>query len=83
MSHPRRHAVRMKIKNSFCFGQATGEILASFGTARLVKKRDGRHELIGGTADDHAVAREWCSLFLHEAVFSSASRCNPAVAFAA
>src|ERR1017187_4541040 len=57
--------------------------LATFGTARLVKNPDGRHQLIGGTADDHAEAREWCSLFLHEAVFASVPRTVPLLAFAA
>ncbi len=46
----------------------------AFGTARLVKKSDGPHELIGGTADDHAAAREWCSLFAPEIVFKSGGR---------
>jgi len=32
-------------------------------TARLLKMANGRHELILSTADDHAAAREWCSLF--------------------
>jgi hypothetical protein len=57
--------------------------LATFGTARLVKKPDGRHELIGGTADDHAAAREWCSMFAHEVVFCGTPRRNSAIAFAA
>jgi hypothetical protein len=83
MSKPPCHAVRMKIKKSVRFQvsaasllPATGcQVIATFGTARLVwwaSARNGRHELIGGTLDDHAVAREWCSLFLHEAVFKSA-----------
>ncbi len=43
------------------------ELIATFGSARLVKKLSGKVELIGGTADDRAEAREWTSLFLHEA----------------
>ncbi len=43
------------------------ETLARFGKARLVKKFSGQIELIGGTADDRTAAREWVSLFLHEA----------------
>ena len=73
----------MKIKNSFRFGRATSETLAAFGTAQLVKTPDGRHKLIGGTADDQTAAREWCSLFAHEVVFTSAPRQNHAIAFAA
>jgi hypothetical protein len=37
--------------------------IARFGPARLVKHFAGHHELIGGTAEHHAAAREWCSLF--------------------
>jgi hypothetical protein len=47
-------------------------VIARFGTARLVRQPNGRHLLIGGTADDCAEAREWCSLFAPEVVFSSA-----------
>ena len=45
-----------------------GTIIATFGHARLVKMLNGKIELIGGTQDDRRTAREWCSLFLHEAV---------------
>ena len=48
------------------------QIIATFGTARLVRNLNGRHELIGGTADDHAEAREWCSVFAHEIVIRHA-----------
>ena len=44
-----------------------GELIARFGTARLVKKLSGKIELIGGSADDRIAAKEWASLFLHEA----------------
>jgi len=44
-----------------------GELIASFGDARLVRKLHGKIELLGGTPDDRAEAREWCSLFLHDA----------------
>jgi CheY-like chemotaxis protein len=49
------------------------EIVASFGAANLIHLRDGRWELRGGTPADHAAAREWSSLFQHEATFPSAS----------
>jgi CheY-like chemotaxis protein len=49
-----------------------GEIVASFGTADLIRHHDGRLELRGGSPSDHATAREWCSLFQHEATFPSA-----------
>ena len=74
----------MKLINSLWLGQTTGETIAIFGAARLVKKLDGKIELFGGTEDDHAAAREWCSLFAPEVVFSSTtSRRKSAVAFAA
>jgi len=83
------HAIRMKNSKSARFQVslsafvASCEIIAVFGMARLVKKTDGRHELIGGTRDDHAAAREWCSLFDHELVFSSVSWSATSRSFAA
>lgn len=44
-----------------------GETLAIFGEAKLVKKLNGKIELVGGSAEDRTAAREWVSLFLHEA----------------
>ena len=44
-----------------------GKIVASFGAANLIRHRDGRWEISGGSPKDHAAAREWCSLFQHEA----------------
>ena len=45
--------------------------LASIGEARLVKHLSGKIELLGGSPDDRRAAKEWCSLFLHEAVITS------------
>ena len=45
-----------------------GELIASWGEAKLVKYLDGKLELTGGSKDDLAEAREWMSLFWHEAV---------------
>jgi hypothetical protein len=47
-----------------------GEIVASWGDAQLVKYLDGRSELRGGSKGDRAEAKEWMSLFWHEAVFN-------------
>jgi len=44
--------------------------VARFGAARLIKSPEGRFLLVGGTAEDRALAKEWASLFLHEAVLS-------------
>ena len=46
--------------------------LATFGEAQLVKHRDGKIELLGGSLDDRRVAREWCSHFLHNAAITTA-----------
>jgi hypothetical protein len=45
-----------------------GEVVASWGDAQLIKYLDGRSELRGGSKEDRAEAREWMSLFWHEAV---------------
>jgi len=65
---------RMSIKRFLSFGLFHEETVAVFGRARLIRRIDGRHELIGGSWADHFAAREWCSLFQHELVFS----CTPA-----
>jgi len=64
-------------------GHSARRTIAAFGAARLVKQANGRHELVGGTADDQAAAREWCSLFAHQIVFSGPPRQTPGSAFSA
>ena len=59
----------MKLNQLAWLRRDEGETIAVFGDARLVKKLDGKIELIGGSRGDRAAAREWCSLFLHEAAF--------------
>jgi hypothetical protein len=75
--------VKFQISTFSSFRDADRQIIASFGTARLVRKSDGRHELIGGTVDDHAAAREWCSLFAPEVVFASVPLPAASLSFAA
>ena len=58
----------MKFKHLPGPDRCEGETIANFGAARLVKDLTGKFRLIGGTPTDRAAAREWCSLFLHEAV---------------
>ena len=84
LSNTPSDAGRMKLKNSVWIGQTEGESLAIFGSTRLVKKLDGKIELIGGTAGDHADARERCSLFAPEFVFTSApqQKLRPSILFA-
>ena len=45
-----------------------GELIASWGGAKLVKRLDGKLELVGGSKEEVGDAREWLSLFWHEAV---------------
>jgi hypothetical protein len=54
------------IENSTCMER--GDSVAQFGNASLILQSDGKYRLDGGSRDDHAEAREWASLFLHEAV---------------
>jgi hypothetical protein len=56
--------------------------IAHFGAARLVRHFDGPYELVGGTVEDRAAAREWCSLFAPQVVFSGTPRHTPAIASA-
>lgn len=43
-------------------------LVARFGRARLLSRADGRVELHGGTDSDRTEAKEWISLFLHDAI---------------
>jgi hypothetical protein len=43
-------------------------VIARFGGAALVRTKEGRTELRGGERCDHLAAREWISLFMHDAV---------------
>jgi hypothetical protein len=54
--------------NLFARFKDEGEVVAAWGQARLIKYLNGRVELRGGTNDERADAREWVSLFWHEAV---------------
>ncbi len=49
------------------FRRQRGELIAGWGEAELVRHLDGRYELRGGTPEDRQAAREWISLFFHEA----------------
>jgi len=48
--------------------------IAGFGDAHLFKKLNGKLELRGGTDADRSEARQWCSMFLRDAV----AACTPA-----
>jgi len=57
----------MRIRNLFPSFKDEGEVVASWGEAKLIKRLDGKIELRGGSKEDHAEAMEWMSLFCHEA----------------
>ena len=59
----------MKIDLTTGFAQSQDEMIAGFGDARILRKLNGRFKLIGGSLEDRRASREWCSLFLDEAVF--------------
>ena len=71
----------MKLKNIIP-QRYRSQIVRLFGDAKLICHSNGQYEFVGGSPDDHAAAREWCSLFAHEVVFTSAPRRNLAFAFA-
>ena len=42
--------------------------IARFGRARLYTRRDGRAELRDASPADQTEAKEWISLFMHDAI---------------
>jgi hypothetical protein len=65
MSKCPRKITGMKIQKRYT---DDGEVIAHFGQARLIRHLDGKLELKGGSRGDRTEAREWMSLFWHEAV---------------
>ena len=49
---------------------AQDNLIANFGGARLMRKFNGACYLIGGNDADRADAKEWVSMFMHEASIS-------------
>jgi len=68
-THPITLAV-MKLKNLGKHIASRAKIINRFGNAWLIRRANGRHELIGGANNDLTAAKEWTSLFAHEVVFS-------------
>jgi hypothetical protein len=59
----------MKLKHLFAETDSNqGQVIAMFGTAKLIKTFAGHYELLGGTRDERFEASEWISLFMHEAI---------------
>jgi hypothetical protein len=44
----------------------SGEFIALFGNAELVKRIDSKYELCGGSTKDQIAAQKWVSIFIHE-----------------
>jgi len=60
----------MRIKKSYKVHSAPDEIIGHFGQVRLVRKADGKHELVGGTMEAQATVRNWCGLYAPFVVFA-------------
>ena len=58
----------MQIRNILPEFRDSDELVASWGEAKLVKYRDGRTERTGGSKEERGEAKEWVSLYWHEAV---------------
>lgn len=56
------------MKKSMNNSAFTERVIASFGEAHLIRHFNGRFELRGGGSHERGEAREWISLFFHEAV---------------
>lgn len=56
------------MKNYLRMKERPETLVARFGAAALIRARDGRFEVRGGSRSEHLEAREWVSLFQHEAV---------------
>ena len=67
MSTPPRYNPPMKLK-FFPLFKDEGELVASWGEARLIKYLNGKVELKGGSKENRIEAREWISMFLNDAV---------------
>jgi hypothetical protein len=70
LSHPLVQVGRMKNAHLFPEEADSGEVIALFGDAKLVKTIDSKYELRGGSKGDHIAAQEWVSKFMHEMVLT-------------
>ena len=58
----------MRTRHFFPPFKDDGDLIASWGEARLMRYLDGKLVLKGGSKEDRLAAHEWISLFWHEAV---------------
>ena len=68
MSNHSRQNRGMKNRIKSLFVRKSPRLITRFGRARLVFLPDGSVELQGAHAHDRTAAKEWISLFMHEAV---------------
>jgi hypothetical protein len=68
MSNPPCQNSGMKNRIKQFIGPKTEWTITTFGGARLVSLGNGSVELRGGKAHERTAAKEWISLFMHEAV---------------
>ena len=62
------HDRRMKNRIKHLIGAKSERLITTFGQAELIVNPDGSTELRGGRIQDRSAAKEWISLFMHEAV---------------
>jgi len=67
LSNPLWQTARMKNLFIRVLLREKCRVIATFGQAQLVAASKGRLELRGGSPADRLAAREWISLFMHEA----------------
>jgi hypothetical protein len=58
----------MRTRHFFPPFKDEGEVVASWGEARLIKYLDGKLVLKCGSKEDRIAAREWISMLLNDAV---------------
>lgn len=58
----------MKNRIKTLFGPKPERVITTFGQARLIILPDESMMLRGGQSADETAAKEWISLFMHEAV---------------
>lgn len=68
MSNRPRQNAGMKNQCRILGGGKSGRVITTFGRAKLVSLRNGSVELRGAVAEERTAAKEWISLFMHEAV---------------
>jgi hypothetical protein len=63
----------MKNRINQIIGGKNEQLITTFGNARLVRLADGSAQLRGAHAQEQTTAKEWISLFMHEAVLRGES----------